>query len=978
MLLLLLLGFLPTPDPVQIGQDAPHLARTPAAQAALNASPAARAFRARWGRWVVRWDERDATPRALLGQGVPERHLDALVADIAALAGLPATALELVDVRAQGERSAWHYRLVLGGAPVEGGGLDLYAQQGHIAAAFASLHPLRLDAATRAALRARPPQPGELWLHRPEGVGLRPHLVQARREGPERVFTDRAGREVHRYTLRFPLDLTVEERTVGDALVQVPARGVRLTDAVGSEHTDALGAHSRAAPYDALLDGPQLRIWRDGALVGVSAVGDEVLDAGTDFSHASATVLHHTHVVRDWLESLWPTHPWLPQAVEATVDISTACCNAYYTSGTINFYVGGSGWNNLGRIADVVYHEYGHGVHHYILAGGTFAGDVSEGSADYIAATLLDDPELAPNARTDGRGIRELDTDRVYPTDVIGEVHNDGLIWGSFLWNLRAQWIDTYGLEEGVERTDLLFLTTLSLGPTLTDLYEAVLAADDDNGDLSDGTPHACELDALLRQHGLGGDPLSAVVLDHEPLGPQPSAATSYPVGWALWDLLEACGAGTLGTSRLLWAVDPPAGAALEDIAWQELLPSGDPGAYTAELPRQPAGAEVVYAIEWTSSDGSVTLSSHGGSAQGLHRFFVGDREDLWCEGFEGGAPGWTAAAGLPGLPEPPEGWSSQWELATPEGQAFSPAGAAAGAIALGTQLGGTGLYAPNNGQQVQSPALDPSGAHPALLLLAYQRHLTVEDALYDQAQLLLLDEAGAPSALLWGNPRTDAGTAHVLDTGWTLHELDLRAWAGAPLRLAWTLVSDPGLEFGGWTLDEVCLRTLADPVGHYQAAALAASDDAAQVTVAWTAPWVQPLYATALVRNRERVPERVTDGTLLDIDFAPTPGEARALIDPELLPGETAYYALFSAWDEDGFLDGATLGANADAGAVPPPEDTAPPEDSAPLEDSEAPAQDDPAVDPGPEARCSCAATSSPAPWGVLALALALLTRRR
>jgi hypothetical protein len=34
---------------------------------------------------------------------------------------------------------------------------------------------------------------------------------------------------------------------------------------------------------------------------------------------------------------------------------------------------------------------------------------------------------------------------------VNGEVHNDGLIWGSFLWNLRTAWIDTYGEELGAE-----------------------------------------------------------------------------------------------------------------------------------------------------------------------------------------------------------------------------------------------------------------------------------------------------------------------------------------------------------------------------------------------------------------------------------------------------------------------------------------------------------------------------------------------
>lgn len=978
LLPLLLLGFLPTPDPTPVGAPAPHLDRTAAVQGWLNASPQAQSFRARWGRWVVRWDERDGSPRALLGEAVPAAQLDAFVADLAALAGLGPGALVPTTSTRQGERQSWSYQLVQHGAPVEGGGLEVHAVNGRVHFALARLNRVRLDPQALADLRWGPPQPGERWLALEGSPGPVFRLVRTHTEGDHQVFTDRLGQEVYRYTLRFHLDVSVEERTVGDALVSAPARGVWVSDTAGSESTDAWGAHTRSPPYDALLDGPALRVWRDGALVAVSGVADEQLDAGTDLSYAAATALHHTHVARDWLEALWPSHPWLPQAVEATVDISTACCNAYYSSGTINFYVGDSTWNNLGRIADVVYHEYGHGVHHYILTGGTFAGDVSEGSADYLAATLLDDPVLAPKARVDGSAIRELDTDRVYPTDLTGEVHNDGLIWGSFLWNLRSQWIDTYGAEAGALRADTLFLTALSLGPTLTDVYEAVLAADDNNGDLSDGTPHACELDALLRQHGLGGEALSAVVLDHTPLGPQPSAATGYTVDFALWDLLEGCGLGTLGAARVLYAVDPPAGAALEELAFEELAPTGGSAGFTAELPRQPAGAQVVYAIEWQSADGSTTVSSHGGLRQGLYTFTVGDREDLWCEGFEAGAPGWSAAPGHPGQSEVPAGWRSQWEVAAPEGQAFSPTAAAEGAMVLGTQVSGDGLYSPNNGQHVRSPALDPSGAHPAMLLLAYQRHLTIEDALYDEARLLRVDEAGQPLETLWSNPRSEAGTAHVLDADWTLHELDLRAQAGAPVLLAWTLQADPGLEFGGWSLDEVCLRTLADPEGHYQASGVQASDADAVVTVSWNAPWVQPLRATALVRNRERVPERVTDGELLDIDFAPTPGEARTLEDPELLPGEIAYYAVFSAWDDTGFLDGATLGTNADAGGVPAPEDTAPPEDTALEEEEDEPGlpEDAPALR-SPEARCSCAA-GPPSPGLGLGLLLLLAVRRR
>ena len=168
------------------------------------------------------------------------------------------------------------------------------------------------------------------------------------------------------------------------------------------------------------------------------------------------------------------------------------------------------------------------------------------------------------------------------------------------MWNLRTAWIDTYGDELGAELTDLLFLDALSLGPGLTDLAEAVIYADDDNGDLRDGTPHACELGALLDLHGLRGAPIAAVVLDHTPLGDQPSDAEAYTVSFSLADPFVDCALVSLGDIAVEYTVDPPAGAAVEDLTWTSLPAEGGPEALTATLPRAPAGAQLAYRIVWS------------------------------------------------------------------------------------------------------------------------------------------------------------------------------------------------------------------------------------------------------------------------------------------------------------------------------------------------------------------------------------------
>jgi len=948
MLLHLLLGFLPVDDAIQVGEDAPHLAHDTLEQAAWNAH--AKPFRDTWGRWRIRFDPRDGTPRALLGQGVSRGDVVPFAHDVARLAGVDPASLRLEAHRASDDRESWRFVQAYKGVPVEQGHLDVYAQDGRIHFALSNLHRPRI---------AGTPEPGEVALWSADGDWL-----WAQKEVREGIVSFTAdGALVHRYSLVFHLDVETEERTVGDALVLQPARDVAVDDGTTVEQTGADGSHGLSGPLAVETSGSWLTLYEDEAElpIVVEAVEDEVLDWDEDLSPAASTVLHHFHEVRDWLESRRPEHPWLDDNVPARVNLDYACCNAFYTSGTINFLVGSDTYsiNNLGRIADVVYHEYGHGVHHFVLEGGVFAGDISEGSADFVSATILNDPVISPNAYFSGSAIRELDTDKVYPTDVIGQVHNDGLIWGSFLWNLRTTWDERW--EDGAERTDVLFLQSLSYGPTLTDVYEAVLAADDDNGDLADGTPNACELRDLLHLHGLGPGPMGALVLDHDPLGPQSSYAQSYPVDYDLWNLTEGCGDAGASDVGVWYAVDAEDPADFE--AYQRA--EGD------VIPRQFPGAHVHYFIQWENEDGSVVGSSHGDQPGKLWSFWVGDRAAVWCEDFEEGAEDWLFAA-MQADGATQEEWITTWQTGAPGGQNFQPATAPQGTQVLGTNLEGDGWYAPSNAELARTPFIDLAEANTYLTLLTMQRHLTIEDGIYDRASIVAYDGVDTYERL-WVNPAAE-GKGHLLDADWRTFDLDLRDRSTDLLSFGWTLASDRGLEFGGWTLDEVCVVTLDDIPAHYRVRDLVATDDAEQVGITWTNPYMQPMSATAVVRNEAGIPSSLQDGAIIDLDLTPEPGAAREVVDTTLLEGETAGYAVF-VWQTDELLfEDVVEGENGDLGGVPEPEpvDSSPPEDTAPPE--EQPETRDPVVDVEP--RCGCG--PGVAPSALLLIAGLVLVRRR
>ncbi|MBN1335473.1 MAG: hypothetical protein JXB39_05885 [Deltaproteobacteria bacterium] len=984
---LLLLGMVPFQDTsLRSGPPAPHLDRRAPVQWNLSTRPAWHDFQDTWGgTWAARWDERNGTPRFLYAPGVPLGQADALVADVVRLAGADPDEFEVASEVRRGQQVLRRWTRTWKGAEVVGDQVLLVAKGERIGGVWVQVTPIAPGDLPRPG-EAMLPVPrfpdGEAWIAPSNGVRAVPGRVE--RRGTVVTWRDREGRALVRYDERMSGTITVthEERTQDGEILEDPAREVTVTDASGStDVTDDDGGHGLTGSVTVTLEGPSLVVLHDGSRVRASGSADLVLDAGTDLSYAAADALHNFRTVWDWLADRWPTHRWLGDRVQANVDVDHGYCNAWYTSGTLTFLLPYPYYcNDFGRIADVLYHEVGHGIHEYILAGGTWAADISEGAADFVSCTINDDPYLAPNAYYGGGYVRELATDRVYPDDVTGESHNDGLIFGSFLWDLREAWIDAHGEELGVERADLLFLATLEQGPTLTDVADAVLLADDDNGDLSDGTPHACDLLDLLNLHGLGPGPIGVVVFDHEPLQDQSSATPAYDVRFSLFDLTAGCG-GLDPSSIRLWytASDAEAPGTVGSAGyddWHEVpLSEEEEGAWLGAIPRQPATTRVRYFMEASSTDGSQTVYTHEGRDEGAWSFWVGDRERIWCEGFEADAPGWIHGAGTPEAPDTSGVYRDEWTYGTPTGAGqYDPDAAWEGVRVAATALGGT--YRNDNLQYLKSPTLDLAGAGP-MLLLSYRRWLTVEDGIYDHARLW------ADDTLLYENPASAGGTDHVLDMGWILHDLPIEDVLDHEGRVsfAWTLSSDPGLEFGGWSVDDVCVVALADVPGHYRVRDLVATDDADVVSITWTQPWMTPLERTVLVRKLDGWPESPEDGEVLDDDTAPVYGAPREALDPNVTLGERWHYAVFVADGTGTFHLDVVEGENADRGGrgmleVDTSEwgqDTGSP----PVDDT---ASDDTAAPPGedePAGGCGCGTGPARGGW-VAVLILALLSRRR
>lgn len=236
----------------------------------------------------------------------------------------------------------------------------------------------------------------------------------------------------------------------------------------------------------------------------------------SEFTTAQVNVFHHTNLVHDFFKSRQPDFDGLDINIPANVNLDDTC-NAFFSGGnlSINFFASGFDVDcsctctNTGY-AGVVAHEYGHFIVNRL---GLLQGAFGEGFGDVMSILAYDDPIIGRDVRGPGNHFRDYDfyneTDpaerTLYPC--IGEIHFCGQVLGGFWWDLRNLSAEEMGDAAALEFSQQLFtdwsrMTVGGLGfdsahPTTA---MEVLSLDDDDADLSNGTPN---FPAICQSFGL-------------------------------------------------------------------------------------------------------------------------------------------------------------------------------------------------------------------------------------------------------------------------------------------------------------------------------------------------------------------------------------------------------------------------------------------------------------------------------------------
>jgi hypothetical protein len=344
-------------------------------------------------------------------------------------------------------------------------------------------------------------------------------------------------------------------------------------------------------------------------------------------THSARTLYYTLNRMREVGLGQLPGNPWLESRIPAISDFpaeSFLGCNALWDGSGVLFTTSGlpglvppTGCSNTGELAAVIAHEWAHG-----LDDNDANGEIStpaEGIADVMAALWVDDSCIGrgfwqgTNCSADGAdgldacnscdGVREINwrlrannephdiefIDTFCPLDLLGaggpcqgSVHCEGHLVSEAAWDLAHYDLPgaPYNLDPNtaVELTARLFYVGSGLvgdwfqcspgsgtgdGCNADSGYLNLLAVDDDNGNLADGTPHMSAIHTAFDRHGIAcatpsvtdsgcaGAPTVAPTVSAEPLDSGARLTWEAVAGTAKYQVFRNEGTATCSDGKI-------------------------------------------------------------------------------------------------------------------------------------------------------------------------------------------------------------------------------------------------------------------------------------------------------------------------------------------------------------------------------------------------------------------------------------------
>jgi len=221
-----------------------------------------------------------------------------------------------------------------------------------------------------------------------------------------------------------------------------------------------------------------------------------------EYLTAQVNAYYHTTFIHNYLQDIFMgSLPEIDIPLTVNVNIDHNECLPYYYDLELNLAISGDTWPNIcvnSAYDTVIYHEYGHYVDE--MAGGS-SGIFSDGWGDLFGCYASYQPIIGvnfrpPKRRTCDNGARHFLPEQEGMEDFFAES------WVGFTWHLRENLINTNGEENGIAIAENLVIPIVLANPPdgPTAVMETLLR-DDNDDDLTNGTPHFSEIVEAANRH---------------------------------------------------------------------------------------------------------------------------------------------------------------------------------------------------------------------------------------------------------------------------------------------------------------------------------------------------------------------------------------------------------------------------------------------------------------------------------------------
>lgn len=328
---------------------------------------------------------------------------------------------------------------------------------------------------------------------------------------------------------------------------------------------------------------------------------------------AERNAFYHMNIVHNFIRGIDASSDLsnVDTPIQALVNISPMTsgqggdtCNANWNGTRFNFFNESFLCANTATIADVVYHEYGHAVnqYYYIKRSGQpmTNGALGEGTSDILSNMLRDDPRIGIGFYKVSANslLRNSDNKKTYPKDIMNEVHYDGEIIAGAVWDVRKN----IGIDRARVISHFVKKGTpddANTGLTYVSYFLEMLVADDNDNDLTNGTPNS---DGIINGFSKHGIPI-LFTLTHTPLPDQDGLSRNdYPMDGTITKSVISATNITLDLTSVTvkWTLD-------NGKSWLENpLNINSPTTFGGVMPNQRVGSVVRYYLEGKNNYGGL------------------------------------------------------------------------------------------------------------------------------------------------------------------------------------------------------------------------------------------------------------------------------------------------------------------------------------------------------------------------------------